>query len=337
MSMQRPEDTLVVTTKQPFEGTTLSLVGDVSDVLQSNAKWQPSLPSAPGYIHTLALPDAAIRFGLGAGAIGAPSDEAVEQIGECAILEGIPCWTPAFPGATSLVHAPHAELVTPFFFGWDIFDAGHAHLNAPMGVSVDTWYEQVLTQLERNGMGETGLMVVETIAEVPARLIVDKRLQVAPLAKNKPPDAQLITSLRHVETYFVRNAARKGIQQLARPEETLCTVVMVGIAARPHIAAAVWKDDTHLLSRGFYATPGIASRTNVLHHSHALVVFDQWPDNTNLYNDYGAQELSNEQMFSAAAHWATEQNLLCVVHIENDTTLQRAVARLGVVKSIRSY
>src|SRR6266487_3963356 len=83
--------------------TTLRVVGDVGSVLRASCIWEPATSGSPqrGNISTIRLPDARMRFGLGAVAFDPSPELAIQRLGECALIEGIPWWIPAERPSTS--------------------------------------------------------------------------------------------------------------------------------------------------------------------------------------------------------------------------------------------
>lgn len=324
-----------VTMRHPSMATTLHIIGSVEDVLRSTCSWNPGAPTDAGHIYEVAVPDGAMRFGLGAGAFGVPADDAVELLGECALLEGKPCWTPATPDATARAEPHNSSLLTPFLFEWDELDSVWAWRESTTGIALDQWYEYLLSYLEEAGVCETGAIAIEIVAHVPAHQIVDKRLRRAPLVKNRPVDGQLITHASHIDEFFLRNAVRAGMSKLAVPLDTTCLVIMVGVAIHPAMVARRWGPDTIALRRGFYATPGITSRAAAIHHTHALVVLNSWPTTTDQELLRRSPEVNVSEAAQLMTEWAVKQDTMHLVHLENDTEVHRAIARIGIIRNIR--
>src|SRR5947208_2297328 len=76
--------------------TTLYLIGDVRTVLYASCTLERSTSegSQTGNTVTIKLPDERMRFGIGAAAFGPLPELAIQQLGECALIEGIPWWAP---------------------------------------------------------------------------------------------------------------------------------------------------------------------------------------------------------------------------------------------------
>lgn len=301
--------------------TKLRLVGDVSPVLKSTCVWAPDGPRVAGFIRAVEAQGKA-KFGLGAAAFGTPPERAVRHIGECVLIDGKPWWTPAALQTSSRCESPSLPLHTPFLFQWDSMTSAMATLRSADALRLDQWYEHLLRRLAELGVGKTGAIAVQTIASMPARMISDKHLTRAPLSENRPRDRRLIIDPRHLDTYFLRNAAIR-----AYGRDTWCIVSMLGVAIDPAVAVAAFGPE--FVQRGFYVTPGVARESAIIHHTHALVAV--WP----------SQELPGGRPADTAeriryitdelAAWGPES---LATHIENDTLLTHAQARIGMISAV---
>lgn len=301
--------------------TRLRLFGDVSPVLTSTCEWAPDRVPASGMIRALEVQGKA-EFGLGAAAFGTPPEHAVRQMGECVLIEGRPWWTPAAMQTASRCESSGLPLHTPFLFQWDSMASAVATLRSADAVRVDQWYEYLLRRVAELGVGEVGAIAVQTVASMPARMISDKHLARAPLTENRPRDHKLIVDEPHLDTYFLRNAAIR-----AYGRDAWCVVIMLGVAIDPTAAQAMWGSE--FVRRGFYLTPGVAKESAIIHHTHALVA--AWP----------SQELPGGGLADTAeriryiteelAAWGPES---LATHIENDTLLSHAVARIGMIGAV---
>lgn len=304
--------------------TTVQLAGSVAPVLQSTCVWAPGLSSdVAGLIRTVDVSESGLPFGLGAGAFGAPPEQAVKQLGEYVLIEGSSWWTPAAERTSSRVEGPKTPLLTPFLFLWDHMMSATGELRSRSAVPLVHWYEYLLRRLVELGICSTGAIAVEVIADMPARLIVSKHLSRPPLRENQPPDQRLITDGTHLDAYFLRNGVA-----YAHGDDTWCTAMMVGIALDPASAAATWGHE--FVQRGFYLTPGVATTSPVIHHTHALVTAQlpaaQAPGE--------GQTGTAERLSRVNAEFAAGSRAVQAIHIESDTLLFHADVRVGVVGAI---
>jgi hypothetical protein len=301
--------------------TTVTLAGGVGPVLQSTCVWTAGDAGAGGVgagddgaIRAIDMSRDGLAFGLGAAAFGEPHDQAVQQLGEYVLVDGASWWTPATRPITSRYEAPGAPILTPFLFRWDRMSTATARLSSPSPVPLVYWYEHLLRVLVRDGVCPTGAIALKVVADVPAALIVEKQLARAPLREHRPADERLITDEAHLDDYFVRNTA-------ARAYHAWCTIVMVGIVVDPQLVAATWGPE--FIERGFYTTPGISATAEAIHHTHALVTA-QLPA--------GAAEQSRAD--AALDGLLTGARSAQATHIENDTLLYQADARIGAVCAV---
>lgn len=297
--------------------TTLRLTGDVGPVLKSTCVWSPKgIGGEPGAVRAVGIADDGLPFGLGAAAFGASPAQAVQQIGEYVLVDGRSWWTPAARPISSRYEPPGSPALTPFLFQWDDMTSAVARLESPSPIPLIRWYEHLLQQLTELGACRTGMIAVEIVADTPARLIVDKQLARAPLREHRPPDKRLITDEAHLDEFFVLNGASRTYAG-----GSWCTVVMVGVAANPERAAATWGDD--VIERAFYTMPGISKSATVIHHTHALVTAQLHPG------------VAKERFTSATDVLATGAQMVQATHIENDTRLYKADARVGAIGEIQ--
>lgn len=301
--------------------TRLWLFGDVSPVLNSTCEWAPDRAPVAGMIRALDVQGKA-EFGLGAAAFGTPPEHAVRQMGECVLIEGRPWWTPAAMRTASRCESSGLPLHTPFLFQWDSMTSAVATLRSADAVRLDQWYEHLMRRVAGLGVGEVGAIAVQTIATMPARMISDKHLVRAPLTENRPSDRKLIVDEQHLDTYFLRNAAIR-----AYGSDAWCVMIMLGVAIDPTAAEAAWGSD--FIRRGFYLTPGVARESTIIHHTHALVA--AWP----------SPEPPGGGLADTAERikYITDELAACApdslaTHIENDTLLSHAEARIGVVGTV---
>jgi hypothetical protein len=295
--------------------TALRLAGGVGPVLESTCVWGDG-PAADGGVGVIRAIDASrdrLPFGLGAAAFGDVPEQAVRWLGEYLLVDGASWWTPAADPSTSRYEAPTAAVLTPFLFRWDGMRTATASLESPTPVPLIYWYEYLLRELVAGGACPSGAIALKVVADVPARLIVDKQLSRAPLLAHRPADGRLITDESHLDQYFVRNAA-------ARAYQAWCTVVMVGIAMDPASVVAMWGPE--VIERGFYTTPGVSAAAEVIQHTHALVTAALPGVPGRRHAGAGLDGL----LTGAVAAHAT--------HIENDTMLYRAEAHIGAVSRI---
>lgn len=186
--------------------TTLRVIGDVRVVLRASCSWKlsPSAGAEAGSIAAIRLPDGCMRFGLGAAAFGPFPELAVQRLGECVLLEGVPWWTPAERMSASRREDKGAELLTPFLIEWDTMNSAWGWLDSASTLSLLKWYEGLLSHPV---IGRTGAIAVEIVAQIPAGMIVDKYMCRAPLAHNNTlARGQLITDPDLIDVYFLRNA-----------------------------------------------------------------------------------------------------------------------------------
>jgi hypothetical protein len=316
------EDTRI--TLQRNAPTTLSIIGDVGSILRATCRWQSSGPASAqtGNISRINLREQRIHFGLGAAAFGSPPEQAVQRLGESAIIDSLPWWTPAEKPSTSRCEDGQAKMLTPFLIGWDILESASASLDSSEDLPLIMWYEQLL---HHAALRKTGAIAVEVVARIPARNIVDKYIYCAPLAQSTTlRGGQLITDPDLIDAYFLRNSVRYLV-----PPDTVCLLVMVGVVVDPVAVAAHWGGD--ILQRGFYTTPGIVSQATVIHHTHAAVILD--PDPVDHHLCSSAQSIEHETV-QATQELASGTHKVSLVHIESDTRLRRAVARIGVIENI---
>jgi hypothetical protein len=213
-------------------------------------------------------------------------------------------------------------LHTPFLFQWDSMASAVATLRSADAVRLDQWYEYLLRRVAELGVGEAGAIAVQTVASMPARMISDKHLARAPLTENRPRDRKLIVDERHLDTYFIRNAAIR-----AYGRDAWCVVIMLGVAIEPMAAEAAWGSE--FVRRGFYFTPGVARESAIIHHTHALVA--AWP---------GPEPPGGGLAGTAERiRYITDELAACApqslaTHMENDPLLSHAEARIGVIGSV---
>lgn len=320
--MERFENTRIIL--QGNASTTLSIIGDVGSILRAACRWQPTSPASAqlGTISRVNLREQGIHFGLGAAAFGSSPEQAVKLLGEYAVIDNVSWWTPAEKPSTSRCEDGQAEMLTPFLIGWDILDSASAFLDSPEDLPLIVWYEQLMNH---SSLRRTGAIAVEVVARVPARNIVDKYMCCAPLAQNAAlREGQLITDPDLIDSYFLRNSVSTLV-----PPDTACILIMVGVVVDPVVVAAHWGGD--ILQRGFYTTPGIISRAAVIHHTHAAAVLDSSP--TDLYAHSSAQSIGDETI-RITQKLASGIHRVSLVHIESDTRLSQAVARIGVIEKI---
>lgn len=304
--------------------TTLSIIGDVGSILRAACRWQPASPASaqPGSVSRINVREQGIRFGLGAAAFGSFPEQAVQLLGESAVIDNLSWWTPAAKPSISRCEDEQTEMLTPFLIGWDILDSASASLDSSEDLPLIRWYEQLMNH---PSLRKTGAIAVEVVARIPARNIVDKYMCSAPLARNAAlREGQLITDPDLIDSYFLRNSVRAAV-----PPETVCTLVMVGVVVDPIVVAARWGGE--ILQRGFYTTPGIVSQATVIQHTHAAVILDSGPLDT--YACRSVQSIEYE-MAQVTQNLASGMQNVSLVHIENDTRLSQAVARIGVIESI---
>ncbi len=99
----------------------------------------------------------------------------------------------------------------------------------------------------------------------------------------------------------------------------------------PAIVAATWGDD--ILRRSFYATPGISSSAKVIHHTHTVVVLGSSPIHEELHEPLASID---DKVTLITQGLAAERQRVYAVHIESDTRLSRAVARIGIIENIET-
>ncbi|HET8658549.1 MAG TPA: hypothetical protein VFM55_06080 [Micromonosporaceae bacterium] len=300
--------------------TTLWLTGDVGHILNSTCVWGPGVTGGePGAVRAVDLADDDLPFGLGAAAFGEPPARAVRQLGEYVLVDGRSWWTPAVRPVSSRYEPPGSPALTPFLFRWDAMASAVARLESAAPVPLACWYEHLMRRLTKLGACPTGMIAVEVVADIPARLIVDKQLARAPLREHRPADERLITDEAHLDEFFVRNGASG-----AYGGGVWCTVVMVGVAADPHRAAVTWGDD--VLRRAFYTTPGVSESATLIHHTHALV--------TKRLHRAEPTGAAVERFTGATDAIASGAHRVQATHIESDTQLYNAEARVGAIGEI---
>lgn len=313
-------DLAAVTELQLIDGgtpTPLRLIGDVGPVLESTCDWDPrGTGDRAGAVRAVDLSGGRHRYGLGAAAFGAPPERAVHQLGEYVLVDSRSWWTPAARPTSSRQEPRDAVVLTPFLVEWDRMTTASARLDSPTSVPLVHWYDHLVQRLIELGTCRTGIVVVEILAETEARLVTDKHLAVAPLRKNRPADRRLITDDPHLDRYFVRNGAA------AEFGDARCAVIMVGMVTHPALALAIYGPE--LVERVFYTTPGIRASSRVVQHTHAVVAASGQPPRR---SDDGADEFGDPT-------GDLEPPGVLVTHIENDTRLLRATARIGVVDTI---
>lgn len=303
---------------------TLRMVGDVGYVLRALCAWKSatSAGSKAGNIAAISLPDRQMRFGLGAAAFGPSPEQAIQRLGECALIDGVSWWTPAEKSSTSRSEVGASEMLTPFLIAWDALDSAWAFLDSSSSLPLVKWYEHIL---EHPGIRKTGAIAVEVVAQIPAGMIADKYMYRAPLAaSNTLSKGQVITDPDLIDVYFSRNTIRRAV-----PPDTLCTLLMVGVVIDPLVVTTTWGDGVR--QRGFYATPGISSHANVIHHTHAAVVLDSRRFDGHLQDSSQSIE---DKIALVAQELVAGTHEISVVHVESDTRLTQAVARIGIIENI---
>jgi hypothetical protein len=301
--------------------TTLKVLGDVGPVLLGTCAWAPQAPDEqPGAIRAVDMSRDGLSFGLGSAAFGQPPEHAVRELGEYVLVDRYSWWTPAVQRTTSRLEAAKTPALTPFMILWDRMATAAATLRMATPVPVVQWYEHLMRALTALGACRTGTMTVELIADLPASHIVDKRLRRAPLRQYRPQDGRLITDGTNLDTFFLRDAASG-----AHGADDWCTVVMEGLVVDPAVAQATW--GAEFVRRGFYRTPGVIASATVIHHTHALVAARlPAPDPPT-----PAGAVARQRFESVATELSTGSHAVLATHIENDTLIHEAVARIGVV------
>jgi len=302
--------------------TTLQIIGDIRHVLRSACADRPSRAaySDVGMIYALPQPCGTTHFALGGGAFGDPASLALQQLGEYALIEGRPWWTPARVPTDSRREAAGARMLTPFLIQWDRVGSAWASLNAAAPTSLLDWYDELLHDPH---LDRTGAIAVEIFARTFASLIVDKHLRRAPLIRMDRVDSDhLITDPDLIDIYFQRNAVQRSLSA-----DTVCDVVMVGVALDPDRLARAPGD---VLRRGFYITPGVSVRARTIHHTHAVVLPGSRLPMEELI-ELGAPERELAAVADAMLAGARETYL---VHLESDTRLSKAVARIGIIEEM---
>ncbi len=321
--MNKAESTRVVI--RPDDApTTLRIRGDVGSILRATCTWKSaSHPnSESGNISTQVLPDPQIRFGLGASAFGSPPVVAIQQLGESLLIDGIPWWTPAEKPMTSHCECGQTEMLTPFLITWDKLDSAWASLDSSSSLPLVNWYESLL---EHPSLKKNGAITVEIVTQVPTKQVVDKYMCRAPLAQNNNlSNGQLITDPDLIDTYFQRNAIRRTV-----PTDMLCTMVMIGVVIDPVTFTARWGNG--ILQRGFYVTPGMKSHAKVIQHTHAAVIPNSRPIDRIL--QLPLQSIDSE-IAAITQETLQGKHRVYITHIENDTRLSQAIARVGIVNNI---
>jgi hypothetical protein len=304
--------------------TALRLTGDVGPVLRSTCAWVPEQSgTAAGNIRAIDVFPEIPCSGLGVSAFGSPPERAVQRLGEFVMIEGASWWTPAMVPTQSRAEPPGTLILTPFLVYWDHMVSASAALRSSSPVPLVHWYEYLLQQLAYRGICETGVIAVRIIANMPARLIADKHLVRAPLREAQPRDGQLITDNKHLDEYFLTNAAAR-----AHGDDTWCTVIMVGVAVDPAAAGDVRKRE--FIQRGFYTMPGAVRTSAIMHHTHALVT-RQVPA-----PGAGGEEAGDVagRLRHITREWVAGARTVQVVHIENDTLLHHADACIGTISTM---
>ncbi|HJT55918.1 MAG TPA: hypothetical protein VJ761_05450 [Ktedonobacteraceae bacterium] len=323
--MNKAASTRVIIRKDSIP-TTLRIVGDVSSVLHASCFWESNNSSGSkiGKISAIRLPNERIRFGLGASAFGPYPTQAIQQLGECALIDGIPWWTTAEKPRVSRCEAEKSEMLTPFLVAWNTLDSAWAFLDSSTGFPLVKWYEQLF---QHPVIRKTGVIAIQVIAQIPAGKIVDKYMSRAPLAStNKLHNNQTIVDPDLIDKYFVRNTIRNEV-----PPDTICTLVMVGIVIDPKAIAAAWGDD--VLRRGFYNTPGITVEADVIQHTHAAVMLDSYPIPDHIL---GSSQSINDDIALITKEMASRTHQVSLVHIESDTFLSKAIARIGIIENVEA-
>lgn len=302
----------------------LWLAGGVEPVLQSTCEWAPGGSSgATGVIRTVDLSTDGLRFGLGAGAFGTPPERAIQSLGEYLLVEGRSWWTPAAAPTLSRSEPPDSVLLTPFLLRWDHIRSAGATLRSPRPVPLARWYGYLLHRLAGLGMCRTGIIAVEIVADVPAGLIADKHLIRAPLRELRPRDGQLIIAEKHLDEYFLCDVVAR-----AHGDDMWCTAVMAGVVAAPALMTAAWADE--FLRRSFYVMPDAVGTSAVAHHTHALVM-PRLPAAKAGGDQAGTH---GERLRPVPLERASGTRPVQAVHIEDDTFLLHADARIGVVDAV---
>lgn len=303
---------------------TLRLSGTVGPVLESTCVWAPGQPGGgTGAIRAVDVAADGLRFGLGAGAFGTPPEQAIQRLGEYVLVDGTSWWTPAATPTQSRPEPPGVPVLTPFLLRWDQMATAVATLRSGRPVPLARWYEYLIARLTGLGHCPAGTIVAEIIADMPASQITDKHLVRPPLRQNRPPGPGLITDEAHLDEYFLRNAAAR-----ASGPGAWCTAIMAGVAVHPAAAAAAWGSE--FVQHGFYITPGTASRAAVLQHTHGLVTAQLAEPSDGDDRLAGLAGL----LAGLAAGWADGTRAVQAIHVESDTLLYRAEARIGVVGTI---
>jgi hypothetical protein len=258
-------------------------------------------------------------------AFGYPPEQAIQRLGECALIEGIPWWTPAQRPSRSRQEAGHSALLTPFLVTCNTLDSAWAALDSVSGLSLVRWYEHIF---EHPQVRSAGAIAVEVVAEIPAGMILDRYMYRSPLAQSSTLSAgQIIVDARLMDEYFLRNSIRRTV-----PAETLCTLVMVGVVLDPTHIARTWGEE--LLQRAFYTVDGMPSDTRVLHHTHATVILDSFLSGGQLRFSHHSFE---QRMDLVAQRLASRPQNVSVVHIESDLRLNQALARIGIIDDIEIF
>jgi hypothetical protein len=278
--------------------------------------------SSKGNIDTVRLPANDLRFGIGVAAFGHPPEQAIEHLGECALIEGIPWWTPAQKPSRSRQEVGNATLFTPFLVTCNALASAWAVLDAVSGLSLLGWYERIF---DHPRVRSAGAIAVEIVAQLPAGMILDRYMCRSPLAGRSTLSAgQTIVDVTLLDEYFLRNSIRRAL-----PPDTLCTLVMVGIVLDPVIVARTWGEE--LLHRAFYTVDGRPSDARVIHHTHASVILDSLPASGQLRLSHHSFE---KRMDLVAQQLASQPQHVSVVHIESDLRLNQALARIGIIDDV---
>ncbi len=295
----------------------LELVGDVKTILYSRC----DKASLRCLSH--------VPFGLGGGATGPDNDWALQHLGEFITIGGIPIWMPS--GLEE--HAPRIEgrdssIFTPFFIRWDGGIHASFYFESNLGASILQIYRLLFDEMEklREGLYSPTLAVV-MLAEAKTKEIVDKAMILSPTRQNAPANSKPIIDKINIDTYFRWNLAREN----QSPDQSQLLIV-VGVGLDMQHPDSVGLDK--LLKRAFYVTPGITTSAVQMLHNHAVAMGEITIPFNELVEKCASGKINPSTAVSDLLEKHSPDNILRMIHIENDTLIRRALVGVGIIDNV---
>lgn len=306
----------------PGRRSFLRLIGDVTTILDSRCTRES--------LYCLTSPP----YALGGAAVSTTAEQALKHLGEFLCIDSRPVWTPSGTySCAPLIGTKEATIYTPFLVEWDGKINVTFAFRSQTGLSMPSLYRKVFEETRKLDKDlNSPLIATIIIAEAMTNRIIDKVMSISPTRSNAPSNGRQITHKMNINRYFEWNITRKRRLEVSR-EDQLELLLIIGIGVDMSHNNLTNDNLTRLLPRAFYITPGMKLGSELI-HNHAVILSQSKPSFSSLYDQLRKSNTDLCEIGGQLLEQPCSSDVLCMVHIENDTVLNRGLIGVGIISQI---